>query len=120
MWNILSFENLQQIKCIFLVWPLGGFFLDFQLGLICFEFYLLVLHFCLKKSVVDIFRNLSFTVSILDNIYINKPPNIRMIAGSNKIIFKNPSGSLFTFCRINVYGLECFRCVCHDRLSGGF
>ena len=30
---------------------------------------------------------------------------------------KNPSGGLFTFCKINVYGLECFRGLFHTLLS---
>ena len=45
MWHILYFEIVHKIKGLFLVWTLGGFFLAFQLGLIEFEFYLLVMIF---------------------------------------------------------------------------
>ena len=34
MWNILLFEKFQNTKGIFLVWPLGGFFLAFKLSLL--------------------------------------------------------------------------------------
>ena len=31
IWNTLSFEIAQKTKSLFLVWPLGGLFLAFQL-----------------------------------------------------------------------------------------
>ena len=34
MWNILSFEIVHEKKGILLVWPLGGFFISFQLVLL--------------------------------------------------------------------------------------
>ena len=46
MWHIL----LQ--KGIFLVRPLGGFFLDFQLGLLELGFFLLVMHFLLQSHLL--------------------------------------------------------------------
>ena len=53
---------------------------------------------------------------ILESLCENKPQNIRIIAEVKKIRVKNPSGGCFTFCTINVYGLECFKCVWHDIL----
>ena len=47
--HILFFEILQWAKGLFLMCPLGGFFLPFQLILIEFSFYCLVLHFCIEK-----------------------------------------------------------------------
>ena len=47
MWNILSFEIVQKIKGLFLVWTLGGLFIAFQISLLEFGFSFLVLHFCL-------------------------------------------------------------------------
>ena len=44
-WHVLTFEMLHKIKGLFLVWPLGGFFIAFQLGLIEFGFSLLGIHF---------------------------------------------------------------------------
>ena len=63
------------------------------------------------------FRHLSLTLSSLESLCKNKPPTIRMIYESKKRRVQNPSGGFFTFCKINVYGLECFRCVFHDILS---
>ena len=114
MCNILSFEIVYKIKEIFLVLPLGGFFLDFQLRILEFVFSLLVLHFCLVKPVVVTLRQLILSLSSLDSLYKNKPPNIRMIAGAKKRRVQNLYGGFFTFCQIDMYGLECFRCVCHE------
>ena len=47
MWHTPSFEIVQKTMGLFLVWHLGGFFLAFQMGLLEFGFYLLVLHFVL-------------------------------------------------------------------------
>ena len=88
MCNILSFGILQKIKGLFLVWPLGGLFLASHLGLLEFEFYLLVLHFCLEKPVVGTLSHLILTLSSLDILCKNTPPNIRTIAETNKIRLK--------------------------------
>ena len=48
--HIVSFGNLQYAKGIFLVFPLGGFFLTFQLVLFDFGLYPLVLHLVLKNQ----------------------------------------------------------------------
>ena len=56
-------------------------------------------------------------LSILESLCKNKPPNIRMVAEARNIRVKNISGGFFTFCKINMYGLECFRCVFHELLS---
>ena len=117
MWHILSFTILQTTKGLFLVWHLGGFFIVFQLGLIEFGFSLLVLNFCLAKSVAGTLIHLILTLSILDSLCKNKLPNIRTISETKKRLVQNPPVSFFTFWKINVYGLECFRCVCHDLLS---
>ena len=45
MWHTLSFDIVHIKKGMFLVWPLGGFFIASQLGLLYFGFYLLVLIF---------------------------------------------------------------------------
>ena len=50
IWLILHFEITQNTKGIYLVWPLGDFFPVFQLGLLEFGFYHLVLHFFCKVS----------------------------------------------------------------------
>ena len=34
IWHILYFEIVQKTKGLFLVWPLGGLFLAFQMGLL--------------------------------------------------------------------------------------
>ena len=65
------------------MWPLGGFFPAFQLGLLEFGLSLLVLHFCLEKSVVGTLIHLSLTFSSLDILY-KKSPNIKMIAEAKK------------------------------------
>ena len=83
MWNILSFEIVQNTKGLFLVRPLGGFFLAFQLGLIEFGLYLLVFHLSLEESVVVTHTNLKSTLSILDSLCKNITPNIRIITEEN-------------------------------------
>ena len=102
MWHILSFEILQNTKGLFLVLPLGVFFLVFQLGLLEFGFYLLVLNFCPVKSVVVTLIYLILTLKRLDILCKNIPPNIRIIAEAKKRRIKNPSRGFFTFCKINV------------------
>ena len=84
IFHILSFEIVQKKKGLFLVWTLGGFFLAFQLSLLEFGFSVLVLNFCLEKSVVGTLGHLSFTLSILDSLRKNIPPNIRMISDPKK------------------------------------
>ena len=69
------------------------------------------------KSVVGILRQLRLTLSILESLYKNKPTNIRMIDEAKKRWVQNPYGDFFTCRKINKYGLECFRCVCHELLS---
>ena len=117
MWHILYFEIIQKTKGLFLVWLLGGFFLAFRLDLLEFGFYLLVLNFCLAKSSVDTIIHLRLTLSSLDSLCKNKPPNIKIISEAKKIWLQNPSGGFFNFFKINVHGLEYFRCVCHEILS---
>ena len=118
MWNILSFEIVQKTKSLFLVCHLGGFFLALQLGLLEFVLSLRVLYFYLEKSVFGDLSHLSLTFSILESLCKNKSLNIRMITEAKKRWVQNhPYGGFFTFCKINVYGLEYFICVCHDILS---
>ena len=101
-WSIFSFGRLR---------------FAFQLGLLEFGFPILVLYFCLAKSFVGTLIHLILTFSSLESLRKNKPPNIRIIAEAKKIWLQNPSGYFFKFCRINVYGLECFRCLCHEILN---
>ena len=108
---------MQKTKGLFLVGPLGGLFIAFQLGLLEFGFSLLILHFCLKNSVVDTLSHLRFNFIIFEILCKNKPQNIKMIAEAKKRQVKNRSGGFFNFCKIYVYGLECFRCVFYDLLS---
>ena len=70
---------MQKTKGLFLVWPLGGLILDFQLGLIEFGLSILVLNFCLIKLVVETLIYLRLTLSSLDSLCKNKPPHIKMI-----------------------------------------
>ena len=84
MWHILSFEIVQKTKDLFLVWPLVGLFIAFQLILLEFGLYLLVKHFCLAKSVIGTIILLSLNFIILESLCKNKPPNIRIIADANK------------------------------------
>ena len=88
MWNIISFEILQKTKGLYLVWHLGGFFIALQLSLLEFGFSLLVLSFCLSKSVFSILIQFSLTFNILYSPCKNKPPNIRMVAESKKGLVK--------------------------------
>ena len=111
MWHILYFEILQKTKSLFLVLPLRGFFFVFQLGLFEFGFYIPVLHFCLAKSVVVTLINLRLNMSSLERLCKIIPLNISMIYESKKRWVQHPSGGFFSFCKINVYGLECFRCM---------
>ena len=64
MCHILSFEIVQRTKGLVFVWPLGGFFLAFQLGSLEFGFSLLVMSSCLAKSGVGTLIHLSLTFSI--------------------------------------------------------
>ena len=107
-------------KGLLLVWHLGGLFLAFQLGLLYFGFSLLFLQFCLEKLTVGTFITLSFNFSITESLCKNIPLNIRVIVEANKIWLQNPYVGFVTFCIINLYGLECFRCVCHDLFSRFF
>ena len=68
MWHILSFEIVQKIKGLFLVWPLKSLFLALQLILLEFGFSLLFLNFCLAKSDVGTLSQFSLTFSILDSL----------------------------------------------------
>ena len=77
---ILYFKSVQKTKVIFLVGPLGGIFIAFQLGLLVFGFFLLALHVCFSKYIVVNLRHLSLILSILEILCINYPPNGRMIA----------------------------------------
>ena len=72
-------------KGLFIVLPLGGLFMGFQLGWLEFLFSLLTIHFWLEKSVVGTLRNLRFTLSSLESLYKNIPPNIRVISEAKKI-----------------------------------
>ena len=69
MWYILSFEIMQNTKGLFLVWPLGEFFIAFKLGFLEFGLYLLVLHFCLAKSVFGTLIHFSLNFGILDRLW---------------------------------------------------
>ena len=57
------------------MWPLGGFFLDFQLSSLKFGFYLLVMHFFLSNPVVGTLGQLILTLSSIHRLCKNKPPN---------------------------------------------
>ena len=78
MWDILYFEIVHKTKGVFLVWPLGGLYLAFQLSILEFGFSLLVLIFFLAKSVVGTLIQLKFNLSSLESLCKNKPPNIRL------------------------------------------
>ena len=65
MCHIISFEILKNTMGLFLVWPLRGFFLAFQLGLLEFGFSLLVPHYFLEKSVLDTLSHLSLILTSL-------------------------------------------------------
>ena len=73
--------------------------------------------FCLTKSVSGTLSQLSLTLSSLEILCKNRPPYIMIIDEANKRWVKNPSGGLFTFFQINMYGLEYFRCVYHEILG---
>ena len=89
--------NFAVDKGSVLLCHLGGLFLDFQLDLIDFGFSLLVVHFCLAKSVVGTLSHLSLNLTNLERICENKPPKISMIAEAKKICVQNLSGGFFTF-----------------------
>ena len=78
-------STLEESMCLFLVWPLGGLFLALQLVLIDFGLSLLVLHFCLAKSVVGNLRHLSLTLSILEILCKSIPLKIMIIYEAKKI-----------------------------------
>ena len=112
MWHILPFEILQKTKGLFLVWALGLLFC-----LLTGFTWIWILNLCLTKILL---KPLSIRawfwlswVSYVNNI----PPNIMMISEAKKRGQQYPYGGLFTFCKINMYGLECFRCVYHEILS---
>ena len=77
-----------------------------------------IIWFCIffAKSVVGTLGHLIMTLSILVSLCKNIPPHIRIIDEVKKQWVQNTSGVFFTFCKINVYGMECFRCVCHEIL----
>ena len=91
---------------IFLGWPLGRFFLDFQLGLLEFGLSPLVLYFLCANEVVGTLIELILNLSNRDSLCKNKPPNIGIIAETNKRRVKNPSDGFFNSCKINMHGLE--------------
>ena len=82
---------------MFLVWPLGGLFIAFKLGLSGFELSLLVLHFCLAKLVVVNLIYLSLILSILDILCKNRTLKIRMISEEENRLVQNPYEGFFTF-----------------------
>ena len=82
---------------MFLVWPLGGLFLAFQLGLSDLELSLLVLHFCLAKSAVVTLIYLRLNLSILETLCKNEALKIRMISEEKNRLVQNPSRGFFTF-----------------------
>ena len=84
MWNILSFEMVQKKKALFLVCPFGGLFLDFPLVLLGFGFYILIMNLFLAKSSVGNISHLNLSLSILESLSKNIPPNIRMIDEAKK------------------------------------
>ena len=72
------------------------------------------LWFFLSESVVGTLRHLSLAFRILEILCKNKPPTIIMIDGAKKRRAQKQFGGFFAFCKINLYGLKCFRCVWHD------
>ena len=85
MCHILSFDIFQKTKGLFLVWTLGGFILVFRLGLLEFGLSLLVLNFCPPKSVVGTPSHLKLTLSSMDSLCKEKPPNIKILAETKNI-----------------------------------
>ena len=71
----------------------------------------------LVKSVFGTLIQLNLTLSILDILCKNKTTDISMVYEAKKIWVQNQSELFFAFCKINMYGLECFRCECHELLS---
>ena len=69
MCHIISFDFFQKTKDIFLVWPLGGFFIAFQLRLLELWFYLL---FFLQGNCLEPLDNWSWLlVAWIDYVKIN-------------------------------------------------
>ena len=116
MWHILSFEKIQK-KGSILVWPLGGFLLAFQPGLLEVGLYLLVLNFCLAKSVFGTLSQLSLILSILESLCKKKPLEITIISKAKNRRVQNPSEGFFTFSKINVQGMDFCRSLCHELLG---
>ena len=75
------------------------------------------MNFCLEKSVVGTLSQWFLNLIILKSLCKNKPPNIMIIGEEKKRWVQDPSGGFFTFYKINMYGLECFRYVCDELLS---
>ena len=88
MWYILSFGILQKKKGMFLVGSLEEFFLAFKLGLSESLFSFLVLYFCLSRSVFGTLMRLNLNLSIIERLYKNIPPNIRMIYEAKSYEYK--------------------------------
>ena len=59
----------------------------------------------------------TFNLSSLEILFKIKPLDIWMITEAKKRRVQNPSICFFIFCKINVEGFECFRCVCNEFLS---
>ena len=70
------------------MWPLEGFFLAFHLVLIGFEVSLMVIHYCLAKSVDDTLGHLILTLSSLYSLCKNIPLDIRTIAETKNRLVK--------------------------------
>ena len=112
--------NCAEKKGLFLVWPLGGLFIAFQLSLLEILLSLLVLYFCLEKSVVGTLIQFRLTLSSLKTLCTDKTPNIRITVVAKNRWVQNQYGGIFTYFQINLYGLECFSCVWHDSLLHTF
>ena len=84
IWDILYFDFFQKTKGMLLVWPLVGFFLSSNWVYLNLYSPSLLFIFCIEKSVVCTLSHLRLTFSILEILYKNVPPNIRMIDEAKK------------------------------------
>ena len=75
---------MHKTKGLFLVWPLGGFILASQPGLIEFGLSILVLHFCLERLVVGTLIYLGLTLISLESLCKNITMKSRMIDKEKK------------------------------------
>ena len=102
---------------MFLVWPLGGFFIYFQLGLLEFGLYLLVMKFFFQSKLLGpwaiwywLWISWIYYVKIYHQI-------LELLTRQRRDEYKIHLEASSIIVKINVYGLEFFRCMRHDLLS---